>query len=92
MRDIFEPRQEPARSIYKAFQAEAEKRNERTLDEWMEAEKDAVHREAVFQAQRLGMQAPSMQQVADAERYARGSVDYGSKWAYGVVEPMRESK
>ena len=92
MRDIFEPRREPARSIYQAFQAEAEKRNGRSCDEWMAAEKDAVHREAAFQAQQMGMQVPSIQQVAAAERYASGSVDYGAKWAYGVVEAMRETK
>lgn len=92
MRDIFQPPREPARSIYQAFQAEAEKRNGRGTAEWVEAEKDAVHREAVFQAQKLGMKAPSMQQVTDAEGYARGSVDYGAQWAYGVVEAMRESR
>ena len=92
MRDIFQPRGEPARSIYRALQAEAEKRDCRSPKEWMEAEKNAVHREAVYQAQNLGLKEPSMQQVTDAERYACGSVDYGAQWAYRVVEAMRETK
>lgn len=89
MQDIFEPRHEPARSIYNVFQAEATKRKERSVDEWLAAERDAVFREATRQAQMLGMRVPTMAEVASAERYATGSADYGAKWAYGVVEAMR---
>lgn len=43
MPDIFQPKSEPARSIYEAFQLEAAKRNERGMDEWQSAELNAVH-------------------------------------------------
>lgn len=89
MRDIFEPRHEPARSIYLAFQAEAAKRNGRSVDEWIKAERDAVYRECVNQAQMLGLTAPSLDEVAAAERYACGSIDYGAKWAYQLVRAMK---
>lgn len=29
--------------------------------------------------------------VERAERYAMGSVDYGAKWAYSVVDAMRRA-
>jgi hypothetical protein len=91
MRDIFEPRHEPARSIYHAFQTEATKRKGRSIDEWLAAERDAVFREATHQAQRLGLRVPTMDEVASAERYAAGSADYGAKWAYCVVDAMRKA-
>jgi len=89
MHDPFEPHQEPAKSIYLAFQAEAAKRKNRSVAEWVRAERDAVHREAGHQADKLGLSAPSIVDVEAAERYARGSVDYGAKWAYQVVDAMR---
>lgn len=91
MRDIFEPCREPARSIYHAFQNEAAKRRERTVDEWLKAELDAVFREATHQAQKLGLRVPTMDEIVRAERYATGSVDYGAKWAYCVAEAMRRA-
>lgn len=89
MRDIFEPRDESAKSIYQAFQTEAVRRKGRPLDEWIKAERDAVFRECVNQAQKLGLRAPTPDEVAAAERYARGSIDYGAKWAYQVVRVMK---
>lgn len=91
MQDMFEPRHEPARSLYHAFQSEATKRKERSIDEWLAAEREAVFREATHQAQRLGLRVPTMEEIVSAERYAAGSVDYGAKWAYGVVEAMRKA-
>ncbi|MHA6848766.1 hypothetical protein [Ralstonia syzygii] len=88
MRDVFEPKREPALSIYNAFQAEATKRHGRSVEEWIAAERDAVFRESVHQAQKLELRVPSMEDVMRAERYAVGSVDYGAKWAYGVVRAM----
>ena len=88
MRDIFEPRNEPAKSIYTAFQNEAANRKSRSVTEWVKAERDAVFREAAHQAQKLGLRCPTMDEVASAERYAMGSVDYGAKWAYGIVDAM----
>ena len=54
MSDVFEPRNEPAKSIYLAFQAEATKRKARQVEEWVKAERAAVHRECLHQAQKLG--------------------------------------
>lgn len=87
--DIFEPKHESARSIYLAFQTEAAKRKERSVEEWIKAEREAVFREAVHQAQKLGLRAPTIAQVIDAERYAMGSIDYGAKWAYCIVKIMQ---
>lgn len=89
MSDVFEPRTEPAKSIYRAFQAEATKRKGRRVEEWVKAERDAVHRECMHQAQKLGLVAPTMEDVAAAERYAMGSIDYGAKWAYQLVRVMK---
>jgi len=83
---------EPARSIYDALQREASKRNERTVEEWLAAEPDAVLREAIFQAHKLGLKPPSMQEVQHAERLASGHTDYASKWAIGVAEAMTPNR
>jgi hypothetical protein len=88
MRDVFEPRNEPAKSIYLAFQVEAAKRHGRALDEWMEAERTAVHQECRRQAESRDLNVPTIEEVAAAERYARGSIDYGATWAYQLVRMM----
>ncbi len=90
MHDVFEPRNEPARSIYLAFKAEATKREGRKLDEWVGAERKAVFDACAVQAAALGVCAPDMQQVMSAERYAMGSADYGAKWAYQLAHRMRK--
>ncbi|KND55099.1 hypothetical protein BVER_05705 [Candidatus Burkholderia verschuerenii] len=89
MQDIFDPRREPARSIYLALQTEAAKRKGRTVDEWQTAERDVVYRESVHQAQKLGLRVPTMDDIVSTERYATGSVDNGAKWANCVVTAMR---
>lgn len=86
--DPFRPRHEPARTIYDAFQAEAKRRKERTVEEWVRAERDAVWRAARDYAQQHELTIPTMAQVESAERYAMGSVDYGAKWAYQVERHM----
>lgn len=90
MYDVFEPRHEPAKSIYLAFQAEEGKRRGRAVDEWIKAERDAVFLECTMQAQRLGLRAPSFEEAIAAERYAMGSIDYGVKWAYQLVQVMKK--
>jgi hypothetical protein len=75
--------------IYDAFQNEAEKRPGRTCEEWVEKERLVVWQTARDYAQQYGMRIPTMDEVERAERYAMGSVDYGAKWAYKVVEQMR---
>lgn len=88
--DPFRPRVEPAGAIYDAFQNEAAKRKERKFEEWVAAEIQAVLGCAVEQAQKYGLRAPTREEVERAERYAMGSVDYGAKWSFGVVEAMRQ--
>ncbi|WP_426172629.1 hypothetical protein [Pseudoduganella sp. R-34] len=88
MRDIFEPRFEPAKSIYLAFQGEAAKRKGRKVEEWVKAEREAVFRECTQQAQMRGLHSPTMDEVTAAERYAMGSIDYGAKWAYQLARVM----
>lgn len=90
MRDIFRPTRDPAQSIYDAFQHEATRRKGRTVHEWTTAERNAVFQAAINQAKKLGLRMPSMAEVEAAERYARGSVDYGAKWAYRVVDVMHK--
>lgn len=89
--DPFRPRAEPAATIYDAFQEEATKRKGRKFEEWSAAEIEAVLRCAILQAKKHGLRPPTMEEVNRAERYARGSVDYGAKWAFVIVETMRKA-
>lgn len=91
-RDPFAPRHEPARSLYEAFQAEARLRKGRPLEVWIEAERHAVWRAACEYAQQHGWPEPALAQVESAERYAKGSADYGAKWAYTLERSMRPAK
>ncbi|WP_157638500.1 hypothetical protein [Burkholderia ubonensis] len=50
-----------------------------------------MFRESLRQAQKFGLRAPSMDEIVSAERYAMGSIDYGAKWAYGIVEAMHKA-
>ena len=86
--DPFEPRHEPAKSIYLAFQAEVEKRRGRTVEQWVSAERGAVLNAATRLATERGLRIPSLSDVERAERAAYGSVDYGLKWARGVARAM----
>lgn len=85
---MFEPRQDPARSIYLALLAEADHSRSRSVEEWTRAEREAVHHESVRQAGLLGLRAPTMEEIEAAERSACGHVDYAAKWAYGVAAVM----
>lgn len=69
--DYFRPREAPASLLYDAFQEEAKHRKGRDVDEWIRLELEAVHRAAVTYAEQHGLHAPTMEQVAAAERYAR---------------------
>lgn len=86
--DIFMPRHEPAKTIYLAFQAEAALRRGRKVEEWTRLEIDAVHKAAGDYASAHGLSTPTREQIVSAEIYARGSVDYGAKWAYQVCRHM----
>lgn len=86
--DPFQPRHEPARTLYDAFQTEARLRKTRELNEWLRLEPLAVLEAARVYAAGNGLRAPLLDEVLAAERYARGSVDYGSKWAIQVARLM----
>lgn len=88
--DVFRPPREPARSIYDAFQAEANLRSDRAVPEWTEREIAVVHAAALTAAAQYGLRAPSVDTVRRAELYARGSIDYGAKWAHMLVRLMTE--
>ena len=90
--DFFRPRQAPASVLYDAFQAEALHRKGRDVEEWIRLELEAVHRAACSYAADHGLHQPSMEEVAAAERYARGSADYGSKWAIVLAEKMHQAR
>lgn len=83
------PTHHPARAIFDAFHAEAACRPGRSAAIWVQAERVAVWEAAQKEAARLGLNAPTMDEVERAERGACGHFDYGAKWAYGVVEAMR---
>lgn len=85
MKDIFRPKSEPALTLYKAFQAEAKFRNERSFEQWSQAEIEAVWRAARDYAQANNIRVPTVEEVAECERYALGSIDYGAKWAFQVA-------
>lgn len=80
-RDIYEPRSEPARSIYRAIQAEAQDRVHYLQETWLHREADAAFVAARDYAIRRGGYIPSMADVLKAEQSARGHTDYASKWA-----------
>ena len=92
MRDVFRPTREPARTLYDAFQREAEKREGRDFEDWHSAEMNAVCNAARQYAQSHGLTVPTFEQVCDAEVSACGHVDYGSKWAYRVAEMMQNAE
>ena len=85
----FRPRSEPAGRIYDAFQEEAGHRGARVVEAWQRAAREAVHVAACSLASRYGLRAPGIEEVAAAERYAMGHIDYGAKWAITLVEAMR---
>lgn len=86
--DIFRPHKDPAQGIYDAFVAEAANRRGRSVEEWILSERRAVLKAAADLAQRLGLRAPTLEEVERAERSAQGHTDYGAKWAYRVAETM----
>lgn len=86
--DIFRPHKDPAKQIYDAFVAESDRRQGRPLQEWIQAERDAVLTAAVGIAQRMSLRTPTLEDVERAERSAQGHTDYGAKWAYRVAEVM----
>lgn len=90
--DPFRPHRQPAQAIYDAFQLEATHRRQRKLDEWIRLEREAVFAAAGKYAEEHSLVKPTMLEIESAERYARGSVDYGSKWAHGVASLLTDQE
>lgn len=88
MQDHFRPTRDPARTIYDALVDEAEHRDDRTSDEWQEAELYAVWDTARDYAQQHDLRIPTMADVKMVERQASGHTDYAAKVAYGVAATM----
>lgn len=88
MTDVFRPHREPARTVYDAFQNEAKKRPLQTSDGWIEAERQVVYQTMCSEAPKFGLPIPTMEEVRQAETYATGHIDYGSKWVYRLLEIM----
>lgn len=83
--DIFRPQEEPAKTIYDAFEKEAEARKGKPVKEWILNERKAVHKAACHYAISRGYKTPTLEEVECAEKQAVGSVDYGAKWARKVA-------
>lgn len=88
--DIFRPTFEPARTIYDALTTEADKRKDRSYEEWRNAETQAVYMAAVLCAKKFNLIEPKLEQVIEVEADAIGHVDYASKWAYAVARLMEK--
>lgn len=89
MVNTFRPAFEPACSIYDALTTEQRHRHDRLTEEWIEAERKAVHRAAIKSARALGLREPTIEDVMVAETLACGHVDYASKFALAVADAMR---
>lgn len=87
--DVFRPKREPERSIYDAFQREAEKRSGRSVDEFVLAERNAILQEAEKQAAVFGLKVPTADDIIKAESWGMGHIDYAAKLVYKLVDTMR---
>lgn len=88
MQDYFRPHFNPAQLIYDALVREAEHRQGRTPDEWMEAERYAAWETAYEYAEQHDLRAPTMEDVARADHQACGHTDYAAQLAHGLAEIM----
>jgi hypothetical protein len=90
MKVFFEPIHEPAKSIYHVLIKEAENRNSKPVEKWIEDERMAVFNSANNLSHAMNLNAPTLEQVIIAEIRACGHVDYAAKFAYGVAEFMKQ--
>ncbi len=74
--------------IEHAFRREAQLRKGRTVDEWHQAEVNAVWAAARDFGQQHGLRTPLIEDVEAVERMAFGHSDYGAKWALYVAEKI----
>ena len=85
-RDVFRPRNEPARTIYDAFQVAAEHRT----GGWQARERLAIYDAAKdYALAHDGLYVPTLRDILDAEQEGMGHVDYGAKLAYALARTMR---
>lgn len=91
-KDPFRPRSEPAQSVYDALTAEQAHRKGREFEAWNKAEINAVYEAAKIAFERVGLPIPTYADVESAERYARGSIDYGATWVYTLTTAMTKRK
>lgn len=87
--DRLRPRSEPARSIYDAFQKEAQLRPTRTWNESESAEREVVWKAACEYATKNGLREPTFEEILKAERCALGHFDYATTWAHGVARLLQ---
>jgi organic hydroperoxide reductase OsmC/OhrA len=85
---MFEPKHEPAKTFYLAFEKEAENRKGKDPEDWILAERSAVYNAALDYATRKNLVPLTMEEIEKAEIYATGSADYGAKWAFKVVQAL----
>lgn len=89
MIDHFRPRNDPARLIYDALVAESAKREGRSRAHWIMSERRAMLDAACDYANQHGLRAPTMKDIAEAERLGIGHTDYARKVAYAVQGVLR---
>jgi len=77
-----------AHVVQEAFSQEALHRGNRSVEEWCNAEIQAVLKAARRFALEHGLKEPALDDVARSERSARGHCDYSSKWALYVAEDL----
>lgn len=90
MIDHYRPRKDPARLVYDALVAESAKREGRSCYQWIRSERQAMLDAACDYANQHGLRAPTMKDIAEAERLGIGHTDYASKVAYAVQAILRK--
>jgi len=85
------PHGNPQQAIFDALVAEMKNRKGHETEVWMECERNAVHRAACAEAQRMGKPNPSIKSIERAETYAMGHSDYAATWAYKVANLLHEA-
>jgi len=87
--DFFRPTHDSITTeLYDTFQDVA-KHREYHSNEWIKRERIAVYRKACEIAKRDNLKEPTLNIIERYESNAYGHIDYGKKWAIGIVEWMR---
>ena len=87
MNDHLQPLQ-PAKMIHDAFQKEVKKRDGRSMEEWIAAERQVMWLVARSWSLLYGYSVLSLEDIEEAENYGLGHVDYGAKVAYKIAEKI----